>query len=89
MKWLVSYRYKVSFRESAHRRRDYAPVDAIELIDEHPVIFFAEMQRRHNLWRELDYHGPGVERSDELVRIYSVTEVPDGLLTDEQMEALS
>jgi hypothetical protein len=89
MRWLVSYRYRVCFRESKHRRREYAPIDHVELIEEHPAVFFAEMQRRHNRWTDNGYLGPGAERSDELICIHSVIDVPDGLLTEAQIEALS
>lgn len=81
MKWLMSYQYRARFRSS----HIHEPHDSIIIIDKHPALHIAE--------HKMDYNKTDTDLddrlADEILRVYWAIEIPDGLLTDDQIDALS
>lgn len=84
MKWLISYRYRVLFYYP-DRHSSNEPADAIDIIDGHPAMFAAQFRRRAG-GGPFPRDGEKMTRVDILERIYSAIEIPDGLLSEQDLE---
>ena len=91
MRWLISYRSQ-SHVLTRKGRFVEEPSDQMWLSQEHPVIFAAKMAvqlRALGAWGKENLPANVDERhATEILCIYSVLEIPDGMLSDEQQRAL-
>ena len=88
-KWLISYEYSACYKYENCIRRN-APTGAIEIIDEHPAVFLAKSKIALTRLIEKPFDpGQRPEIAIDVNCILFALQVPDGLLTEEQMEALS
>lgn len=86
MKWLVSMEWFTVFAKPDGRRDRHGPNKAIWLIDEHPALYVAKAKLKLNA---LTYNGIGQDRADDIVAFHSITEVPEGMLNEDQEDVLS
>lgn len=91
MKYLVSFQYRAVFYTAGQSARGNEPVDTIQLFDDHPAKYLADCLKEENEVRRAWNDGSVKTgtRADVITRIYSITEIPDPLLTAEQLEILS
>ncbi len=84
MHWLISYECVPKFR-TERGLNSGSPYEAIGLVRQHPAKFLAENRRELADLEDSAYEpNKGPQRVDEITRIFSVVEVPDGALTDEE-----
>lgn len=89
MSWIISLRATYLFKYS-DRIAYNTPADHIWLIEKHPVVFLAETMEELRRVVDGPYDGDKPpQRMLEINRVYSVIEVPEGLLTPAQLNLLA
>jgi hypothetical protein len=81
-RWLISFRSEV-WRWVGDDRELMATYDDVWLVDEHPVRFVANIETSfHSFLRH------EADSGSRLLRIYWTMQVPDGMLTEDEIELL-
>lgn len=84
MKYLISYRIQeMTLTDQGIVSSD--PYDVIDLFEEHPATLVADTRRRARELEGLEYApSNGPQLAYEVLCIYSVVQVPEGTLTEDQ-----
>jgi hypothetical protein len=83
--YMINMKWNTVFMKEGGRTDKVGPSEAIWIIDEHPAIYVARAkQKLSQLYRD----GKN-DRADEILSISVVAEVPEGMLTEEQIDSLS
>lgn len=88
-RWLVSYEYEACYLGERGVRHN-APVRTVVILDEHPARYFARLRVAYNALTSIGYNPKApLERADDVRCIFAAIPVPPGLLTADEIEALS
>ena len=88
MPWLVSYEYVAVYKRADGAFRRNQPTMAFEVTQVHPAQFVAESRLKLSALHYLPFDpSQGPQRADEITRMFSAIEVPDGTLTPAMLEA--
>jgi len=90
-KWLISFRYAACFRYEGRISRNQ-PVDAVQIIDEHPAKFLAEARAEYHRLCDWDIPvDPSKQppRADDIDIVYFAMPVPPDLLDEDEEDSLS
>lgn len=89
MRWLVSMKWKPNFWHPGPRITSTGPVEGVVLLDEHPAKYVADCKRRLLALHEAETEPEqGEYRADEILAVYSATQVPDDVLSQEEIDIL-
>lgn len=89
MAWLVSIKWNSVFRYWG-RVQKMGPNENVFVMDEHPAKYAAECAHQfHALQRRAAESAAGEDRADEILAIHSAIEIPDDLLTADDIDVLS
>lgn len=86
MRWMISMEWFTVFAKPNGAEDRIGPNKAIWIIDEHPITYIARARQKR---AKLKYTGKGQDRADDIVAVYWTAEVPDGMLTEDQIDSLS
>jgi len=78
---MISYCFRAQFRVG----RPGDEVDNVTIIEEHPVKWLAENRVQQGM--PISDRPDEYRLVDEIVRVYWTAEIPDGLLTEAEVEA--
>ncbi|MGJ4945112.1 hypothetical protein ACQR1W_31440 [Bradyrhizobium sp. HKCCYLS1011] len=84
--WMISMEWFTVFAKRDGGRDRIGPNKAIWIIDQHPALYLAEAKQKLS---GLSYTGIGQDRADDIVAVHWTMEVPDGMLTEDQVDCLS
>ena len=93
MWWIISYHAKVYERDFTGHVSYSRVIDQIDATDIHPAKWLADQYRELEGLKSSDvgtayYRGPKAIAYD-IIRIYSIIEVPDHILTEDDLEYLT
>lgn len=88
-RWMISFEYTAIFVEPSGRSSGVGPTRTIEIIGCHPMVYLAEAKAKlAHLYANPPLRGQD-NRADDIHAIFFAQEVPDGVLTDVQIDRLS
>jgi hypothetical protein len=83
---MISMEWFTVFAKPNGAQDRIGPNKAIWIIDENPAIYLVDAKQKLS---RLKYTGRGQDRADDIVAVYWTMEVPEGLLTEDQIDLLS
>jgi hypothetical protein len=85
--WLLSFRYYAHHKQPNGIVSRVGPNDTIEVTEKHPAIYIANANEQLRKLQSQPYDQADY-RADEITRLYSAVPIPEGTLTEDEMDAL-